>query len=105
MYFNFEMGAHGVLAIFLLAVQQSTRPFNGDTRVDKTTDMTGQNVIVTGINTGIGKQTALQLAQRGATVIITCRRREVAQSMESLGEKFCEVDRYTVQVSAVLGRQ
>ena len=36
-------------------------------------DMSGLQCIVTGANTGIGKQTALQLAQWGANVTIACR--------------------------------
>jgi NAD(P)-dependent dehydrogenase (short-subunit alcohol dehydrogenase family) len=43
-------------------------------------DMTGKVVLVTGANTGIGKQTASQLAARGATVILACRDEEKAKA-------------------------
>ena len=39
-------------------------------------DLTGQVVIITGANTGIGKETTRVLAQMGATVILACRDQE-----------------------------
>jgi len=42
-------------------------------KFDKETDETGKVVIVTGSNTGIGKETVLELAKRGATVYMACR--------------------------------
>ncbi|XP_017079301.1 retinol dehydrogenase 13 [Drosophila eugracilis] len=39
----------------------------------KDTDETGKVFIVTGANTGIGKETALEIARRGGTVYMACR--------------------------------
>jgi NAD(P)-dependent dehydrogenase (short-subunit alcohol dehydrogenase family) len=44
-----------------------------------TQDLVGKNYIVTGSNTGIGKVTALELARRGAHVIMACRSLDKAQ--------------------------
>lgn len=49
------------------------RKYSQGGQFTKQTDETGKVVIVTGANTGIGKETALELARRGATVYMACR--------------------------------
>lgn len=40
----------------------------------------GKTVVITGANTGIGKETAIDLAKRGARIIIACRDMEKGQA-------------------------
>jgi retinol dehydrogenase-12 len=57
--------------------------FNGGTYHDKRTKLNGKCVIITGANTGIGKETAIDLAARGARVILACRNVEKANQAAS----------------------
>jgi len=43
-------------------------------------DLTGKNALVTGANTGIGKETVRVLALRGASVTMACRDRAKAEA-------------------------
>ena len=44
-------------------------------------DLTGQVVIITGSNTGIGKETARELCRQGANVVLACRSEEKANNV------------------------
>ncbi|XP_018609725.1 retinol dehydrogenase 12 [Scleropages formosus] len=70
------------------------KKWSSDVRLD------GKTAIVTGANTGIGKETARDLAKRGARVILACRdvrkakeaAREIAEDSGSAGVVPCKLD-------------
>jgi len=45
---------------------------------DEKKNMSGKNVLITGANSGIGKETAIALARKGANIIMLCRNEEKA---------------------------
>lgn len=58
-----------------------------------TTDMSGKTVVITGANTGIGYETARELALRGASLVLGCRSEERARrAVEQLASDTCSED-------------
>ncbi|XP_017061497.1 retinol dehydrogenase 12 isoform X2 [Drosophila ficusphila] len=64
--------AHGIVGIIAFCV----RLYMQGGKFRKQTDETGKVAIVTGGNTGLGRETVLELARRGATVYMACRDKE-----------------------------
>ncbi|KAJ8517408.1 hypothetical protein ONZ45_g5423 [Pleurotus djamor] len=64
----------------LISLVQGTFPSTSKFSVDDIPDLTGQVALVTGANTGIGKETAKALLSRNATVYIAARNAEKSTS-------------------------
>lgn len=80
----------GLVGLFL-AVRLYAKYTCGSYR--ETTRMDGKTVIVTGCTSGIGKETAKELAKRGARVIMACRSMEKAEKVQ--GIQFLTVKSYS----------
>ena len=67
-------------------VREKSRPFNASSTSDdvmKHVNLSGKYAIVTGCNTGIGKETARSLVAAGATVVMACRNLKKAQKAKA----------------------
>ena len=65
-FFNFYNKFLSKLYFFFREYMQGGK-YKKDTRID------GKIVIITGANTGIGKETAIDLAKRGGKIYMACR--------------------------------
>ncbi|KAG5670057.1 hypothetical protein PVAND_000343 [Polypedilum vanderplanki] len=71
-YSSLLFGVITIIVVFRMWLKATCGKFESKVRMD------GKTVIITGANSGIGKETARDLAKRGARVIMACRTMETA---------------------------
>lgn len=73
---TFLLVLFGILKFLRWLVRRNWKP------VDKSSESSvqGKTVVITGANTGLGKITALEFADRGAHVVLACRDVEKASN-------------------------
>ena len=70
-----------VIILVLAITYYFARPYFAGCVCTSDVKLQGKTVIITGANSGIGKETALDLAQRGARVIMACRNMKKAEKV------------------------
>uniref|UniRef100_A0A4W4F321 Dehydrogenase/reductase (SDR family) member 13a, tandem duplicate 1 n=1 Tax=Electrophorus electricus TaxID=8005 RepID=A0A4W4F321_ELEEL len=66
-------------------------------RFKRSVKLNGKTVIITGSNTGIGRATALDLAKRGARIILACRDKQRAEMGAGAGIVYMHLDLASLQ--------
>ena len=82
------MEAQVAIGVAAVAVLYAGKRYFQGPRCTSNKSLEGKTVVITGANTGIGKETAVDLAKRGARVIIGCRNVEKGkQALKEIQER------------------
>ena len=81
---NGKMAVPAAIGVAAIAVLYAGKRYLQGPKCNSKRGLDGKTVVITGGNTGIGKETAVDLARRGARVIIGCR--NLLKGKEALNE-------------------